>query len=674
MDKCIDAYQFFSRPTLERSVENRLKRLARQARGDILKMTTLAGSGHPGGSMSSIDIYLTLYSQAGVDPNHPDAPDRDRVIISHGHTSPGVYSTLGRLGFFPVDEAVAHFRQAASPYEGHVEHGLPGIEWSSGNLGQGLSAGCGMSLASKIRGLANHVFVVMGDGEQQKGQISEARRFAAKYELANLTCIIDVNRLQISGATADVMPQNHAAEFAADGWRVIEIDGHDFADIYRALHLATHDRNRPVMILARTVMGRGVSFMENDEKWHGQALSADLLARALDELDLPNDLTRLREIRQRGTAHLPFEHRKPEEIRLTAGDPVVYSGEKKTDNRSAWGRVIEDLARLNGSRSDATPLAVFDCDLSGSVKTGGFASLRPDNFFQAGIMEHHTAVASGALSTQGVQVFWADFGIFGIDEVYNQLRINDINETNLKLICTHLGTDVGEDGKTHHGIDYLGLLRNLFHFRAVVPADPNQTDRVCRWAATQPGNCFIGMGRSKTPVILREDGTPFFDETYEFEYGRADILRPGRDAAIITMGIMAHRAVQAADDLAGEGLDVAVINVSCVKDLDTDALSYACSTGIVVTYEDHNIHTGLGSAVADYFCEVGRAPKFRKMGIRDYATSGTPGDILVLLGLDVNSLKETIRELHRQVNGSETAGEAALSGSSTGDPQGGDEQ
>ncbi len=185
----------------------RLKRLARLSRGDILKMTTVAGSGHPGGSMSSIDIYLTLYSCARIYPDNPYSPDRDRIVISHGHTSPGVYATLARLGFFDIDSVIANFRRAGSLFEGHVERDVPGVEWGTGNLGQGLSAGCGFALTSKIQNKSFQVFVVMGDGEQSKGQIGEARRFTKKYSLNNLTVIVDYNRLQLSGPLMRLCPR-----------------------------------------------------------------------------------------------------------------------------------------------------------------------------------------------------------------------------------------------------------------------------------------------------------------------------------------------------------------------------------------------------------------------------------------------------------------------------------
>ncbi len=184
---------------------NTIKTQANEARKAILTMTTLAGSGHPGGSMSSIDLLLCVYNTIKHNPAQPQMPDRDRVIISNGHISPAVFSALGLLGYFDLDEAIAQFRLTGSIFEGHTERRVPGVEWSSGNLGQGLSAGTGFALASRINKIPYNVYVFMGDGEQQKGQISEARRFAVKYCLNNIIAIIDYNQLQISGSIHNVI-------------------------------------------------------------------------------------------------------------------------------------------------------------------------------------------------------------------------------------------------------------------------------------------------------------------------------------------------------------------------------------------------------------------------------------------------------------------------------------
>jgi transketolase len=260
-----------------------LKELSRLAKGDILTMTRLSGTGHPGGSMSSLDAYLVLLSYANLDKD-----PRDRIIVSHGHTSPGVYAALGRLGCMPTDEAIAFFRKGGSPFEGHVVKGIPFIDWSTGNLGQGLSAGCGFAIASRMRKEDSHVYVFMGDGEQQKGQIGEARRFAKKYGLSNITAVIDYNRLQISGSIDDVMPQNIVENYLSDGWDVIEINGHDYQEIYQSFKKARASDN-PVCILAKTTMGSGVPFMENKEKYHGNPLNEKEYKDALWALNLEDD-------------------------------------------------------------------------------------------------------------------------------------------------------------------------------------------------------------------------------------------------------------------------------------------------------------------------------------------------------------------------------------------------
>lgn len=634
----------FKPEQLPPEVVDNFKGLGRLARGDILKMTTLAGSGHPGGSMSSIDIYLVLYSCANLSPDALDRFDRDRIIISHGHTSPGVYAALGRLGFFDIDQAISQFRRRGTIFEGHVERGVPGVEWSTGNLGQGLSAACGFALAGKLHHLDFQVFVAMSDGEQTKGQVSEARRFAKKYSLNNITVIIDYNKRQISGSIHDVMPQNTKELYLADGWQVLEIDGHDYQQIYQALRQAVNTKDCPVAIIAHTKMGKGVSFMEDNEEFHGKPLSLEQYRLALSELGLEDDLDRYQKLREGAFPPLKKGRLEPFEVKIEVGTPHTYGADKLIDNRSAFGRVMKELGELNCGRKDRTPIAVFDCDLANSVRTTDFAKICPHNFFQGGVQEHNTATIAGALSTQRVLTFFADFGVFGVDETFNQHRLNDINHTNLKLVCTHCGLDVGEDGKTHQCIDYAGMMRNLYSFKIIVPADPNQTDRVIRYIATQPGNFLVTMGRSKLPVILREDGKPFFGEDYQFRYGKADIVRQGEDGAIISMGSMLHRAVQAHDILKQQGYRVRVINLPCLSDVDVAVIKEAAETGLIITYEDHNIRTGLGSILADVIAEEGLSTRFRRLGITDYGGSGKPDELFKAQNLDVESLVNIILE------------------------------
>ena len=629
----------FVKEKLESSDIEKLKELERLARGDILKMTTLARSGHPGGALSSLDIFLILYSFANVNPKNPRDPDRDRIVVSHGHTSAGVYAVLGRLGFFDIDEAIAGFRKAGTLFEGHVERKVPGVEWDTGNLGQGLSAGCGFALAAKLLGKDFHVFVAMSDAEQAKGQVAEARRFARKYGLNNITVVIDYNRKQISGNTFDVMPVNIKENYLSDGWEVIEVNGHDFQELYLAMRNSL-SLDSPVAILAYTTMGKGISFMEDKEKYHGKPLTEEELQKALEELGLPNDIDRYKKLREKVRPAKRFSVHY--EVKLDPGTPRVYRPEDKLDNRSAFGNALADIGRANVGVEGRTPIAVFDCDLASSVKVDGFAKEFPENFFEAGVQEHNTATVAGALSSQGVLAVWGDFGVFNIDETYNQQRLNDINRTNLKVASTHLGIDVGEDGKTHHCVDYIGVLRNLYGFRLIVPADPNQTDRATRYMLTQSGNYALGVGRSRTPIITREDGSPFFDADYRFEYGKADILRDGDRGALIVYGQTAWRGVRVWEMLREKGISIMVINMASVLDPDLDLLKRASETGYIAVYEDHNVKSGLGSIIADILLERGWTARFRKFGLTDYAPSGKAEDLFEFMGLSPERVAEEI--------------------------------
>jgi transketolase len=625
---------FFSE--VDESLWEELKELSKLCRGDILKMTTIAGSGHPGGSMSSVDIYVTLFYFANITPQNYDAPDRDRIIVSHGHTSPGLYSVLARFGFIDLNELLISFRRLNSQFEGHIERHIPGVEWTTGNLGQGLAAGCGFALASRLKNLPYHTFVVMSDAEQAKGQVAEARRFAKKFNLNEITVLIDYNHFQISGRVEDVMPVNIKENYLADGWKVLEVPGHNHKEIHKAIKEAISDKRYPYAILCETTIGKGVSFMENNARYHGQALNREECRVALKELGIEDDIDFLiRNNNQKIKFYTRISIKQPE---IQTGKTKVYK--ETTDPRSVFGEVLEEIGKINPPNT----IAVFDCDLMDSVKTSKFARILPNNFFEAGVSEHSTATIAGALSINGILTIWADFGVFGIDEVYNQLRLNDINNTNLKIFATHLGYNVGPDGKTHHCIDYLGLLRNLFGFKVVIPGDPNQTDHIVRYVLNQPGNWVIGVGRTKLPVIKRDDGRIFFDEKYRFEYGRLDLIREGNSVTVFTMGAMLHRAIEAYEMLKKEGIKIRIYNVSSPFSIDEQIIVESAKKGPVITYEDHIVHTGIGNIIDQLIAEKGISTRIIKMGIKEYGGSDEPDALYKNYCLDAESLVKIVKD------------------------------
>ena len=633
-------YRSFNKETISKKEIDTLKNKANTCRGDILKMTSIANSGHPGGSMSSIDMLTVLYEYAHLNNDNPCFENRDRIIISNGHISPAVYSILGRNNYFDIDDAVTYFRKAGYPFEGHVDRKVPGVELISGNLGQGFSSAVGIALANKVKKNHSHTFVMMGDGEQQKGQIVESRRVARKYNLSNMTVLIDFNQLQISGSVHDIMIQDLKNEYEATGWEVIEINGHDYKSIYETLRYSVHTAVKPVAIIAKTIMGKGVSFMKNEEKWHGQALSEEQLEKALKELNIENNI-KFYKNRRKEKRNISYKKCKPVDIpEIDSGTPIIYSKDKKLDNRTAFGNALLDLADSNKGK-----ISVFDCDLSGSVRTNKFAEKYPEYFFQLGIQEHSTASISAGMSINGLLTFWADFGVFAADEVFNQNRLNEINQTNLKIVATHLGLNVGEDGKTHHALNYIGLMRAYFRTKLILPADPNQTDKIIRYIATKNGNYFIGMGRSKTDIILDDNGEKFFGEKYNFEYGKIDIIRKGNDAVILTYGSLLPSAIKAHERLLKKNIKVMVLNVSSPLNLDKDVLSKAVKIGNFFTYEDHNVYNGLGSLIANYLVDNNiKDVNLHKMGVKEYGKSGSYEEVYKFAGLSVEDLVKNIEK------------------------------
>ena len=629
--------------------KNTLHQMWRRCAKRIILATTLAGSGHPGGSLSALHSLLTLYSTIRHDPKEPKLKDRDRVIVSMGHISPAVYSVLCEFGYISEEEFLCEFRQAGSRFAGHVEQSVPGVEWNTGNLGQGLSAGCGFALALKRLGIDAKTFVLMGDGEQQKGQVCEARRFATKFELSNLICLVDRNHLQIGGVTEDVMPVKVREEYQASGWNVIYVpNGNDFDQLLDAIKDAytgnTLIPERPTVLVLRTIMGKGIPFMENLAKYHGSPLKPDQAKEALAILGFdPKELDDWL-IKRKSYEIVPCkEQLSTPQIQIDPSEPILYDTDTKTDCRSAYGNALKSLAEANNKNS--IKILGFSCDLEGSVKMQGFHQVSPDAFIECGIQEHHAATCAGAASKEGLVCFFSTFGVFAVSETYNQHRLNDLNGTAIKIVSTHLGLDVGEDGPTHQCIDYLGLLNNLFGFSIFMPADPNQTDRIVRYIATQPGNFFVGMGRSKLPIVKDEDGRPFFNKDYKFVPGKADILRQGKDITFITYGSLVTQVLEAYEILKEKGISAQVINMASLKPIDEKAIIEAAKKGPIITVEDHIAKTGLGSLVAQVLIKNSIITKLVTCGVEKYGSSGKPIDLYREQGLDAQSLAKKAMEI-----------------------------
>jgi transketolase len=624
-----------------------LKAMRTRCARRILLSTSLAASGHPGGSLSSLDILLVAYGILRHNPQDPRMPERDRLVTSIGHISPGVYSVLAENGYFTEADFLAGFRRAGSGFPGHIEAIVPGVEWDTGNLGQGLTAAVGMAQAFKIKGQNNRVFCLMGDGEQQKGQIVEAIRHAVKYKLDNLTVVIDRNKLQICGSTEDIMPQCLQKLYGALGFNTVFIeDGHDCQALYKALRDAYRNISGiPTLIVARTIMSKGISFMEDKAKYHGSPLPLQDLDKALAELGMENDVAQWQQRRTQPVSTSTILPPRADYPQVEPGVPVVYSADTTTDCRSAYGTALKNLAEVNNKAGQAPVIVGISCDLEGSVKMDGFHQHSPHAYLELGIQEHHAAGTAGAMSCENLVTFFSTFGSFAVSEAYNQNRLNDFNHSKVKVVATHLGLDVGEDGPTHQCIDYLGLMKHYFRFSVFMPSDPNQTDRIIRHIAVTAGNHFVGMGRSKTPTLTHEDGRVFYDADYVFTPGKADWLRRGEQATIITYGAVTPACIEAWNLLKQAGKSVSVLNMASLIPLDVEALIEAAGRGPLVTVEDHHVDTGLGASVATVLLDRGLAPQMRRLGVRQYGSSGVPADLYAAQGLDAASIAKTVLEL-----------------------------
>lgn len=602
----------------------------KKARQDILTMTSVSQSGHPGGALSSLELLFSIYISANWDQNGIDK--REKVVVSNGHIAPGVYTVLGHLETIPIDEAKAYFRYPESPYEGHIENHLPGIAWSTGNLGQGLSAACGFALSEKLNNTGKFVYCLMGDAEQAKGQTSEARKFAKKFGLGNLIALIDRNHIQISGKTEEVMNIDIKENYIADGWKVVSVNGNDVKEILAAIERAKNDSAFPYCILAETTMGNGIPFMEGTSKYHGKTLSEEEYQTACEHLGLENELSKYKEIRKT-KKWTNISQNTNEKRNFNYPDKVLQS--EKSDLRGKWGNYLLDAAKINKG------IIVFDCDLAESVKTTNFSKEFKASFFEAGVMEHNIATVSGALSrNRDINVFWADFGMFNLAEVYNQMRLNDINRANLNVISTHIGIDVGEDGKTHQSIDYIGILRNFYNFKLFLPADFNHLQFILDYVFSHYGNKFIGMGRSKIEPVTKEDGTIYYDKDHNFSYGKIDEIRQGKDVWLLSTGQVAKEVQKAADILNEKGISTGHYHIATPLHFDEKFFLDKHVPEKIFAVEDHNLNSGFGSIISE---KLGGYTKIIKIGIDKYFYSGNSKLLYDCAGLSAEKIVERVR-------------------------------
>ncbi len=605
----------------------------------IIAMLKQSQSGHPGGSLSALDfinlIYTFIISQTG-----------EKVIVSNGHISPAVYSTLAEMGYIPKQEVIDTFRQVGSIFEGHITRHVPGVWYGTGPLGIGASVAVGMAHAAKLKNSDETIYAVVGDGECQEGIVYEMMHNANKYQLNNLIMFMDYNAVQLSGSLEEVMPVDFPAIFKSAHWNVIDVDGHDPQALWTAIHEAKQSPHAPTLILGRTVMGKGVEFMEGEGQehrstWHGMAPSVEDCEEILKDL-VPTEGQRqmIDEFianNVQWTPEVPYALEK-NPTQIDAGEATVLKSDVVTDCRSAYGNALKDLADKNPGIIGMT------ADLGGSVKTDTMKKAHPDRVIEVGIAEQHMLSCAGGLSLTGLVPFCSTFGAFTTSRAKDMARVNDINKANVKMVSTHCGLSVGEDGPTHQAIDDMGSFHGFFHTTILEPADPNQCDRMIRYAAKTYGNFYVRMGRAKLPLLTKEDGSVFYDENYQYTPG-CDLLREGSDITILAAGPMVEKAMNVRKKLEGE-VSIEVIVMNSLSHLDSKMIINSLKkTGKGLTIEDHNIKTGYGHTVAALLGDESVSVQLKHMGVTEYQLSGKAPELYIKAGLGEDSIEEALKSM-----------------------------
>ncbi|MBH41354.1 MAG: transketolase [Candidatus Magasanikbacteria bacterium] len=617
-----------------------LHTFAQSCRHSILDMVVHAQSGHPGGSLGCIDYLSLLYTAIISQTGEP-------VIISNGHISPAVYSVLAELGYIGKEEAITGFRKVHTIFEGHVSRHVPGVWYGTGPLGCGISAATGFALAEKMNNTGKKVYALIGDGETQEGQVYEAMHFARKYDLNNLIVFLDYNNVQLTDSVETIMPIDYYATFKAAGWHVLSADnGHDYQTLWSALSKAHTKDGAPTVIIGHTIMGKGVDFMEETGRvhqatWHGKAPELSQAKPALAKL-LPTaeQVDILEEFHKHITwqPHAPVFPKPLSQSPVNTGNPQVYPADTVMDCRTAYGNALLDLVKHNPR------IVALTADLSGSVKTSIMQKEFPERHIDVGVAEQHMVSCAGGLSLAGFVPFCSTFGTFMTSRAKDQARVNDINHTNVKMVATHCGLSVGEDGPTHQAIDDVGSMLGFFNTHIIEPADPNQCDHIIRYIAGHYGNFYVRMGRHKVPMLKTEDGTPLFGSNYSFTLGETMCYKKGYDVTLIAAGSMVSEAVEALDLM--EGLSVELLIVSSPQMFDDMLFDSVDRTKRVVVVEDHNPDTGYSTQIAKALCYKGITPKkFIPMGVTAYQMSGTAKELYDIAGISARHIAQNCKTL-----------------------------
>jgi transketolase len=609
-----------------------LHNVATRLRIESIRATTAAGSGHPSTCCSAADIVATLFfAEMRFDPRRPHDPDNDRFVLSKGHAAPLLYAAWAEAGAFDRAELLT-LRQIGSDLEGHPTPRLPFVDVATGSLGQGICAAVGIALNARRIESAHRTYVLLGDGESAEGSVWEAADVAERYALSNLCGITDVNALGQSQATAWGHDMDaFARRWQAFGWHPIVVDGHDIGALLDAFERARLTTDGPTMILAKTIKGKGVSFVEGLNGWHGRPLKKDEETRAIAELEAQF----LAEGGGRDVPPPPIPPPPKTAVRAAVGraevSPPAFALGDSVATREAYGIALVKLGEVDSR------VVVLDADVKNSTFSDKFEKVFAGRFYQNFIAEQVMVGSAMGLASRGAIAFPSTFACF-LTRAYDFIRMAAISRLNVKLAGSHAGVSIGEDGPSQMALEDLAMMRAEPNIAVLYPCDAVSTERLVVEAAYFDGPAYIRTSRPKTPVI--------YGPEERFPVGGCKVLRQSRldVATVVGAGVTVFEALKAHDELKKAGIAIRVIDLYSIQPIDERTLRQAAADtgGRLVTVEDHYAGGGIGEAVAA--ATTGLAT-VHILAVRDIPRSGKAEELLDRFGISARHIEETVRRI-----------------------------
>jgi transketolase len=596
-----------------------LQQMAQKLRRESITSTTAAGSGHPTTCMSCADIMSVLFfSELRFDPKNPKARNVDEFIMSKGHAAPILWASLKESG--GISEDLNTLRRIDSPLEGHPTPNSPWVRIATGSLGQGLSACVGIALAKRLDKIDSRIYCLLGDSESAEGSVWEAAQLASFNKLDNLVAILDCNRLGQSGPTMlQHNTDSYMAKFIAFEWNAITIDGHNIDEIKAALDKARATKGKPTAIIARTFKGKGVSFLQDKEGWHGKPLKkGDEENKALAEL---GDTQVTIPVATRTISAAP----KPTAT-FSLDDPELAPSVVEIATREAYGIALSKLGKV------CPDVVVLDAEVKNSTFSDKFKAAFPDRFVECYIAEQNMAGVALGMASEGKIAYASTFACF-LTRAFDQIRMSAISKpAHLIFTGSHVGVSIGEDGASQMGLEDISMFRSVIGSTVFYPSDGISAERLTALAAQTRGIVYIRTSRPKAK--------PLYSVDEKFTVGGSKTLKSSAKdvATVVGAGVTLHEALKAYDLLQKEGLSIRVIDLYSVKPLDEATLRKAAAeTKKLITVEDHQQAGGIGEAVAS----LGLAPKM--LCVREVPRSGKPEELVEWAGISAKSIVAAVK-------------------------------